>query len=94
MVCIHRRAVGYWFGTIDETKCREDVQDRIVEIQIEVVDASDRVLFGEVASEPARAHLISLESQLSDYRRYTGMLEERIGHLENVVFSDNDDDPS
>jgi hypothetical protein len=91
MVCIHRRAVGYWFGTIDETKCRAEVQDRIVDLQVELVDAADRVLFGEVSSEPARAHLVSIESQMSDHRRFTALLEQRIGHLEDVIFGDNED---
>jgi hypothetical protein len=88
--CIHRRILGFWFGGIDEARCRPGVQDRIVEFQMELIDLADRALFGEVASEPARAHLVNLESQLADHRRYTQLLEARIGHLEGIVLSDEE----
>jgi hypothetical protein len=89
--CIHRRAVGIWWGTIDESKCRVDVQDRLVQLQIEVIDAADRALHGEVLpGEPWRGDVARLDGDVANVRQLALKLEERIGRLEGIVLSEDE----
>ncbi len=82
--CIHRRAVGFWLASINEHKIRADVQDRLIEFQEEVLDAADRLFFGEVASEIVPQQL-PMERTYAVLRQFSLDLEARIGTMEDRV---------
>lgn len=90
--CIHRRAVGFWLGTIQDVRLRPEVQPRILELQEALLTAADRLLFGEVASDPVRSHLVSIEAQVASVRSLALQLEERMGAVEDVVFPASDEE--
>lgn len=66
--CIHRRGIGFWWGSIQLAKVRAEVQDQLAELQEQIVDLADRALFGEVASPDVEGFML--------------MLEKRVGHIE------------
>ncbi len=89
--CIERRGIGFWLGGIQVLSVRSEVQPRLIEFQEALVSAADRLLFGDVESDPVRFRLMGIDSQVADVRRFTLALEKRIGHLEDVVLLPTDD---
>src|SRR5260221_2732537 len=55
--CIERRGLGFWLGGVQLNKLRSELRDSILALQWAIVDAADRVLFGEVAPDPLPAQL-------------------------------------
>jgi P22_AR N-terminal domain len=86
--CIERRGIGFWWGGIQLSKVRREVQDRLLEHQWALVDAADRLLFGELETTSARAQLTTHEAQIASVTRFALKLEERIGRLETTIFDD------
>src|SRR5262249_33667567 len=84
--CIERRGIGFWWGSIQLSKVRKEVRGRLLEHQWALVDVADRLLFGEVTSDPTRNQLTTHEAQIADVTRFALALEQRIGHLEARVF--------
>jgi hypothetical protein len=80
--CIERRGIGFWWGSIQLSKVRKEVRTRLLEHQWALVDAADRLLFGEVPSDPVRAQLATHDAQIASVTRFAPKLEERIGRLE------------
>jgi hypothetical protein len=89
--CIERRGIGFWWGSIQLSKVRKEVQSRLLEHQWALVDAADRLLFGEVPSEPVRAQLATHDAQIASVTHFALKLEERIGCLEATTFSTESD---
>ncbi|MDE1904915.1 MAG: hypothetical protein KGH75_00510 [Rhodospirillales bacterium] len=85
--CIHRRGIGYWWGTIQIAKLRTEVRPVVLELQEAIVDAASRLLFGEV-SDVIPVGVATINGDVGDIRRFTHALEQRIGTLESVVFGD------
>ena len=50
--CIHRKAVAFWFATVQDSRCRPEVQSRLIELHETMMETSERILFGEVTSLP------------------------------------------
>jgi hypothetical protein len=80
--CIERRGIGFWWGGIQLNKVRKQVQERLLEFQWALVDAADRLLFGEIPSDPMKAQLATHEAQIANVTRFALQLERRIGFLE------------
>src|SRR5262249_29030898 len=62
--CIERRGIGFWWGSIQLSKVRKEVRGRLLEHQWALVDVADRLLFGEVTSDPTRNQLTTHEAQI------------------------------
>jgi len=101
--CLHRRAYGLWLGSINPWLTKPEVQDHLVDLQEDVMDALERHLFGEVPSDPLRAHLARIDSTVANLRseirseierveQFALHLEGRIGNMENVYIPEKDDD--
>jgi hypothetical protein len=84
--CIERRGIGFWWGSIQLTKVRREVQSTLLEHQWALVDAADRLLFGEVPSDPIRGQLATHDAQIANVTQFALRLEQRIGHLEAQAF--------
>ena len=80
--CIERRGIGFWWGGIQLSKVRKQVQERLLEFQWALVDTADRLFFGEVPSDPVRAQLATHDAQIANVTRFALQLEHRIGKLE------------
>jgi hypothetical protein len=92
--CIERRGIGFWWGSIQLTRVRKEVRASLLEHQWALVDAADRLLFGEVPSDPIRSQLATHEAQLANVTEFALRLEQRIGRLEAQADDtnlDNDD---
>jgi hypothetical protein len=87
--CIERRGIGFWWGSIQLTRVRKEVRSSLLEHQWALVDAADRLLFGEVPSDPIRSQLATHEAQIANVTEFALRLEQRIGRLE-VKASDID----
>ena len=90
--CIERRGIGFWWGGIQLSKVRKQVQQRLLEFQWAIVDAADRLLFGEVLTDPVKAQLATHDAQIANVTRFALQLEHRIGALEVELLSSSDDD--
>jgi len=89
--CIHRRAIGFWWGFISDKRVRPAVAERLIELQQDILDAADRLLFGEVPSDPIRGQVMQLDGQMAALRRLTLTLETRVGRLEDrIVLPESD----
>ena len=80
--CIERRGIGFWWGGIQLTTVRKQVQERLLEFQWALVDAADRLLFGELPSDPVKAQLAPHDAQIASVTRFALQLEQHIGTLE------------
>lgn len=80
--CIHKRAVGYWLGTIPVNKIRPEFQPKIRDLKLQALDLMDRLLWGEVDSNHAVAQ-IAAEHDAT--RALVLHLEDRIGTLESQI---------
>lgn len=80
--CIERRAVGFWWGSIQLSKVRKEVQAHLLEHQWRLVDLADQALSGVVESDPVRAQLVTHDRQIADVTQFALSLERRIGRLE------------
>lgn len=83
--CIERRGIGFWWGSIQLSKVRKDVQQHLLEHQWALVDAADHLLFGEVPSNPIRGQLATHEAQIASVTHFALKLEQRIGQIESRV---------
>jgi hypothetical protein len=90
--CIERRGIGFWWGGIQLSKVRKQVQQRLLEFQWAIVDAADRLLFGEVLTDPVKAQLATHDAQIANVTRFVLQLEQRIGALEIELLSSSDDE--
>ncbi|HEX8032881.1 MAG TPA: phage antirepressor N-terminal domain-containing protein [Ktedonobacterales bacterium] len=95
MVCLERLGIGRWINGVEVSRMRPEIRDRFLAFQWELTRLADRLLFGEVASEPqhallaptaavstiaANSHLPSLnEEQLATFLDF---LARRVGSLE------------
>jgi hypothetical protein len=82
--CIERRALGFWLGSIQVAGVRAELRARLLELQEALVDAADRLLFGEVAA----LQEVDTPATVASYAR---SLERRIGRLEEQVFAPEED---
>ncbi len=89
--CLERRAVGFWMGSLQASKVRAEVRPRLIEFQWAVVDAVDRLLFGEVESSPVRAQLTTHEGRMASHERFMLALESRIGRVEEHIIMPEED---
>lgn len=89
--CLHRRAVGFWLGTIQDSRVRPEIQPRILELQEDLLTAADRLIWGEIDVTPAQQTSLQIEGQLADLRTFSLKLEERVGRLEQGVSLPEDD---
>jgi hypothetical protein len=55
MVCLERLGIGRWINGVDVSRMRPEIRDRFLAFQWELTRLADRLLFGEVASEPQYA---------------------------------------
>jgi hypothetical protein len=46
--CIGRCGIGFWLGSIQVASVRAEVRPRLLDFQEALVDAADRLLFGEL----------------------------------------------
>jgi hypothetical protein len=44
---IERRGIGFWLGSIQMASVRAEIRPRLLDFQEALVDAADRLLFGE-----------------------------------------------
>ncbi|MGZ3583709.1 MAG: phage antirepressor N-terminal domain-containing protein [Ktedonobacterales bacterium] len=95
MVCLERLGIGRWINGVEVSRMRPEIRDRFLAFQWELTRLADRLLFGEVTSEPqhallaptaavstiaANSHLPSLnEEQLATFLDF---LARRVGSLE------------
>jgi len=95
MVCLERLGIGRWINGVEVSRMRPEIRERFLAFQWELTRLADRLLFGEVASEPqhavsapttavstvaASSHLPSLnEEQLTTFLDF---LARRVGSLE------------
>jgi len=89
--CIERRGIGFWWGSIQLTRVRKEVRAALLEHQWALVDAADRLLFGEVPSDPIRSQLATHEAQIANVTEFALRLEQRIGRLEAQASDTNPD---
>jgi hypothetical protein len=83
--CIERRGIGFWLGSIQIASVRAEIRPRLLDFQEALVDAADRLLFGELA-------MVAEVDTLSGVTRFAQSLERRIGCLEERVFPPEDDE--
>jgi hypothetical protein len=76
--CIERRGIDFWMGGLQLDRVRKSVRPRILEFQEALVDAADRLFWGEVLTLPG---VVS----------FALALEQRIGRLEERVLDTNGD---
>lgn len=95
MVCLERLGIGRWINGVEVSRMRPEIRDRFLAFQWELTRLADRLLFGEVTSEPQHAllaptaavspiapnsHVPSLnEEQLATFLDF---LARRVGSLE------------
>lgn len=77
-------ASGFWLGSIQVASVRAEIRPRLLEVQEALVDAADRLLFGELA-------VVAEVETLSVVTRYAQSLERRIGRLEDRVLIKDDE---
>jgi hypothetical protein len=65
-------------------------QERLLEFQWALVDAADRLLFGEVPSNPVTAQLATHDAQIASVTNVALRLEDRIGRLAMTVLGDDE----
>ena len=73
-LCIYRRGLAWWWAGINLAKVRPEVRIKLLELQEEVVDAAERVMFVEVA--------VSTVREVTNLADLTLALERRIGRIE------------
>ena len=52
MVCLERLGIGRWINGVEVSRMRPEIRDRVLAFQWELTRLADRLLFGEVVSEP------------------------------------------
>jgi hypothetical protein len=77
--CLDRRGIAFWLGSIQVASVRAEIRPRLLDFQEALVDAADRILFGEVG-------MAAEVDTVSGVTRYARSLEQRIGRLEERVF--------
>jgi hypothetical protein len=81
--CIERRGIGFWLGSIQVASVRTEIRPRLLDFQEVLVDAADRLLFGELG-------MAAEVDTLSGVTRYARSLEARIGRLEEQVLGEDE----
>jgi P22_AR N-terminal domain len=81
--CLDRRGIAFWLGSIQVASVRQEIRPRLLEFQEALVDAADRLLFGEVG-------VVAEIDTVSGVARYAKSLEQRIGRIEDRVFGEED----
>ena len=59
MVCLERLGIGRWINGVEVSRMRPEIRERFLAFQWELTRLADRLLFGEVASEPEYTFLAS-----------------------------------
>lgn len=96
MVCLERLGIGRWINGVEVSRMRPEIRDRFLAFQWELTRLADRLLFGEVASEPqpslstsfsaitpsvvSRSHPPSLNEE--QLATFLDFLARRVGSLE------------
>lgn len=93
--CIQRNALGMWLGHISDKKVRPEIQPQLVELQTEMLNAADLLLFGlvdagaAVTAAPAdRALFEQLGQFMAQFRAFHRSFEAlaaRVDRLEGQV---------
>lgn len=89
--CIERRGIGFWLGGLQIDRVRAEVRPRLIEFQEALVDAADRLVFGEIAVDPVRAQLATHDADIASVTRFALALEHRIGRIEGRVLTEREE---
>jgi len=88
--CIERRGIGFWLGGLQLDRVRPEIRPRLLDFQEALVDAADRLFFGELASNPIRAQLTTHDRDIANVTRFALALEQRIGYIEERVLAEGE----
>lgn len=92
MVCLERLGIGRWINGVEVSRMRPEIRDRFLAFQWELTRLADRLLFGEVVSEPQissptsttaltpHSHMSSLNED--QFVVFLDFLARRVGSLE------------
>jgi hypothetical protein len=83
--CIERRGIGFWLGGLQLDRVRPEIRPRLLEFQEALVDAADKLFFGDVEADPIRAQLTTHDRDITSVTCFALALEKRIGRIEMLL---------
>ncbi len=66
-VCLRQKEAAWWLINLDDKRCKPAVRGQLQEIKLKLMEAADRLLFGDIDREPDSARGVLVISSRDEY---------------------------